>query len=232
MSANAARCAYMPQPEFALNFRWDRSASRSPDLPGAENALILKLVVFSLMALFGAGGVATWGGYWRFRSVFHGVMQAMLVRQKGFGMLDATFSVVKPPNQSLMEMKRMSRFFKLAGLPVLAIALTFVTSSGAEADAGGFSISIGNYGYRGYGGHHSLRPSYGPSIYYGRSFRPSYNYSRTYYHSGHHAGHHGGYHHPRRPHYDYHAPTLVPHGNHYDYVPGHWDFHHRGHIHH
>lgn len=30
-------------------------------------------------------------------------------------------------------------------------------------------------------------------------------------------------------HYDYHGPSLVPHGNHYDYVPGHYDLHRTGH---
>ena len=120
----------------------------------------------------------------------------------------------------------MSRLLKLAGIPVLAVGLALMTG-GAEADAGGFSISIGNYGYRGYGGYHSLRPSYGPSIYYGRSFRPTYNYSRSYGHSR-----YRGLGHPRAPHYDYHAPTLIPHGNHFDYIPGHWDYHHRGHRHH
>ncbi|MCA9135887.1 MAG: hypothetical protein KDB00_03990 [Planctomycetales bacterium] len=114
----------------------------------------------------------------------------------------------------------MSRLLKMAGIPMLAIGLAFL-SGGAQADAGGFSISIGNYGYRGY-------PGNVPSIYYGRSYRPSYNYSRVYGHSQ----SFGGYYHPRQPHYDYHPPTLIPHGNHLDYVPGHYDLHHRGHIHH
>lgn len=121
----------------------------------------------------------------------------------------------------------MARLMKLAGIPVLALGLALMTG-GNEADAGGFSIQIGNYGYGNYhygnrGVYHSYRPSYGRSIYYGRSsFAPSYNYYRSY----------GGYHHPIRPHYDYHPPSLVPHGNHLDYVPGHYDFHHNGHIHH
>lgn len=114
----------------------------------------------------------------------------------------------------------MSRLFKLAAIPVLAIGLAFITS-GAQADAGGFGISIGNYGYRGYGGR-SYRPSYG------RAYRPSYNYSRVY--GGHYGGHYGGSHHPRVLHYDYHAPTLVPHGNHLDYIPGHYDSHRGGHY--
>jgi hypothetical protein len=30
-------------------------------------------------------------------------------------------------------------------------------------------------------------------------------------------------------HLDYHGPSLQPHGNHFDYVPGHYDVHHSGH---
>ena len=116
-----------------------------------------------------------------------------------------------------MEMQRMSRFLKWASIPVLALGFLLMPT-GNESDAGGFSIRIGNYGYGNYGAYRSYRPSYGPSIYYGRSYRPTYNYQRSY----------GGYH-PARPHYDYHPPSLVPHGNHLDYVPGHYDFHHRGH---
>jgi hypothetical protein len=123
-----------------------------------------------------------------------------------------------------MEMTRMSRLLKFAGIPVLAIGLALITG-GAEADAGGFGISIGNYGYRGYSGHGAYRPNYG------RSYRPSYNYSRVYQgRYGGYGGHGGGGHHPRVPHYDYHAPTLVPHGNHLDYIPGHYDYHRGGHY--
>ena len=135
-----------------------------------------------------------------------------------------------PNSHSLKEMKRMSRLLKLAGIPALAIGLALL-SDGTQAQAGGFSISIGNYGYRGYGGRTAYRP------YYGRSHRPRYNYSRAYHSSrayhgrrGGYGGYSGSYHHPRVPHYDYHAPSLVPHGNHLDYIPGHYDFHHGGHI--
>jgi hypothetical protein len=30
-------------------------------------------------------------------------------------------------------------------------------------------------------------------------------------------------------HYDYHPGQVVPHGNHLDYVPGHYDLHRSGH---
>jgi hypothetical protein len=109
----------------------------------------------------------------------------------------------------------MSRLLKLAGTAVLAIGFVQM-SGGQQAKAGGFSISIGNYGYGTVGRYRSYRPSYGSAYSYGRIYRPTY---RSY----------GGYHHPRRPHYDYHGPTLVPHGNHLDYIPGHYDFHAPGH---
>lgn len=32
-------------------------------------------------------------------------------------------------------------------------------------------------------------------------------------------------------HYDYHPPTVVPHGNHYHVIPGHYDYHQTGHYH-
>jgi len=126
-----------------------------------------------------------------------------------------------------MEMKRMSRLLKFSVLPMLTLGLVLMAGA-KEADAGGFSIQIGNYGAgnygygnqacRGYGGYQSLRPSYGPSIYYGRSYRPSFNSYQSY----------GGYR-SNRAHYDYHAPSLYRHGNHLDYVPGHYDIHHGGH---
>jgi hypothetical protein len=30
-------------------------------------------------------------------------------------------------------------------------------------------------------------------------------------------------------HYDYHPGEFVPHGNHYHYIPGHYDYHEEGH---
>jgi len=104
-------------------------------------------------------------------------------------------------------------------LPLLTIALALMTNP-PQADAGGFSFSfgragIGNYGHHGHRNHYrSYRvPSY-------RSYYPGYqsNFGRRYYH-------------PRRPHLDYHGPTLVPHGNHLDLIPGHYDLHY-GNRHH
>ncbi len=50
------------------------------------------------------------------------------------------------------------------------------------------------------------------------------------YHGGWGGYGHYGYH-PWRGHYDYHGPSLQFHGNHFDYVPGHYHYHHRNHYH-
>ena len=63
-------------------------------------------------------------------------------------------------------------------------------------------------GYRGYNagyGGHSGR--YGYPAYGGNGYRTWHNTS----------------------HYDYHTPSVVPHGNHYHVVPGHYDLHQTGH---
>ncbi|QDS87713.1 hypothetical protein EC9_18920 [Rosistilla ulvae] len=111
----------------------------------------------------------------------------------------------------------MLRAIRWLGIPCLCFAVVAVGDM-PQAQAGGFSIQFGtpSYGYGGYS--RSYRPSYGYG--YGSPVRV-YNQHRSY-HSG-----YGG-HHPHRTHYDYHGPSLVPHGNHYDYVPGHYDLH-RGH---
>ncbi|MCO8124537.1 hypothetical protein NHH03_22550 [Stieleria sp. TO1_6] len=105
----------------------------------------------------------------------------------------------------------MSRLIKLACIPALAFALVVMTGQ-QQAEAGGFSIRIGNSGYGSYYGGYGR--SYGYSrgrAYLGRSYYPGYRSYRSY-----------------RPHYDYHPPSLVPHRGHFDYVPGHYDFHSGG----
>jgi len=114
----------------------------------------------------------------------------------------------------------MSRFIKGAGAAVLAFA-SFTLIDSPQANAGGFSLSIGNFGY-------------GVPYYSGRSrYRGShYGYGRGRSHYRHHSYRVPGHvRHPRYPHYDYHPPRIVPHRGHFDYVPGHFDFHHRRHHH-
>ncbi|KAA5544637.1 hypothetical protein FYK55_10025 [Roseiconus nitratireducens] len=103
----------------------------------------------------------------------------------------------------------MKRFLKYLAIPLFAFALVFVTGD-RNANAGGFSLRIGGFG----------------NPYYSRGFSIGNNYyPRTYrsYRYG------GAYRHSYRPHYDYHPPSVYRHGNHYDYVPGHYDFHQGGH---
>ncbi len=73
---------------------------------------------------------------------------------------------------------------------------------------------------------------WGRSYGYGNSYRGYGNYNRGYHN-------HGSYYvRPNRSywhdtsHWDYHPGTFVPHGNHYHYIPGHYDYHRQGHWHH
>jgi len=87
-----------------------------------------------------------------------------------------------------------------------------------EADAGGFSISVGrgHYGHGHYGGYRGFvgRGGYGYGG-YGRSYYPSYGHSHSVWHD--------------TSHYDYHPGGFARHGNHYHYIPGHYDWHQDGH---
>jgi hypothetical protein len=53
-----------------------------------------------------------------------------------------------------------------------------------------------------------------------------------YYPPQHYAAYRGGYHYDWHDtsHYDYHPPQIVRHGNHFDYLEGHYDFHPEGHY--
>jgi|GEM_PF-1151238 hypothetical protein len=44
-------------------------------------------------------------------------------------------------------------------------------------------------------------------------------------------GHRGHYHYHDTSHYDYVPPRVIPHGNHFHYVPGGYYFHQTGHYH-
>lgn len=119
------------------------------------------------------------------------------------------------------------------------LALSFVGLRDASAQhygcntdfGGGYSSGYG--GGFGYGGGYSS-PRLSVSVGYGnyggypsQSVRHSgYNGYSGY--GGHHrVGGHRTWH--DTSHLDYHGPSLVPHGNHLDYVPGHYDVHRTGH---
>ena len=101
-----------------------------------------------------------------------------------------------------------------------------------------FQIGSGNggYGYGGYGYGNSTR---GNATYYNGSGVRSSNYGA---YGSRYSGYSGGqrysgtqrYNSSRwhdTSHYDYHPTTVVPHGNHYHVVPGHYDYHQSGHWH-
>ena len=107
---------------------------------------------------------------------------------------------------------------RLLAVGVASIAAAFMSADTAEAQCyygnsgysrigSGISIGYSNYSY----------PRSSFSI--GYSSYPSYGYSSFSSRSS------------RRGHYDWHGPSLYPHGNHFHYVPGHWDYH-RGRHHH
>ena len=126
------------------------------------------------------------------------------------------------------------------------LALGWVGTSDASAQHYGCNSGyVGGYGgggYNGYGhggGYSSRRLSV--SVGYGNyGGYPSQNFGNPSFNSGY-TGHrmyqaYGGY--PSygthrtwhdTSHLDYHAPSLVPHRGHFDYVPGHYDVHRTGH---
>ncbi len=89
--------------------------------------------------------------------------------------------------------------------------------SGGHFDGNSFGVQIystPSYNYAPQyvsSGYQSYQPSY-------QSYTPNYGYSgQSYFHN--------------TSHYDYHAPSIQRHGNHFDVVPGHNDYHRSGHSH-
>lgn len=93
-------------------------------------------------------------------------------------------------------------------------------ASAQICDYGGFG---GGYG-SGFGGAYA---SPGLSIHFGSS-RGYTGFGHGGYGNGFGRGHaHRTWH--DTSHYDYHPPSLVPHRNHYHYIPGHYHWHQTGH---
>lgn len=108
-------------------------------------------------------------------------------------------------------MKRM-----LLGVAVLVGLFAF---AGSSAEAG----SRHGKSHHGHGRSHGGRSFHGSSGHYGgfghRSFRYGHRgYSSPYWHD--------------TSHYRYYPTRIVPHGNHYDIIPGHSHLHRSGHYHH
>lgn len=124
----------------------------------------------------------------------------------------------------------MTRKLMIAACAMLAVGAFGIGGSEAEAQCrSSYGYRGGNYGYGGgsyYGGRgvsvsfgsRSFAPAY-RTVSVRSSFRaqPNFGYSNSRYRSN-------------RGHYDWHPTSLVPHGNHYDIQPGHWDYHRGGHY--
>ena len=119
----------------------------------------------------------------------------------------------------------------VAASAVWALSLAF----SSQASAQHYGCGSG-YGYG--GGYSSPRLSF--SVGYGGNSRFGSGYSgfnSGYSGYGGHSGYggypaYGGHVHQTwhdTSHYDYHAPSLVPHRGHSDYVPGHYDLYQTGH---
>ena len=127
--------------------------------------------------------------------------------------------------------------FKTAFASAALLAGGLVAATPDTADAQ-IRVQIGSGGYGGYGnsgfgygsGYRNNYGGYGSS--YGRSgygnYNSGYGYSgvRSSGYRGYSNNSYGGY---GGGHYDYHPTTVVPHGNHYDVVPGHYHYHQGSH---
>lgn len=108
------------------------------------------------------------------------------------------------------------------GLAVAVLTVGLGTTAQAQygIGAGVYSRGIPNFGNRSYGYNNYVQPR--TTYYGGGGFGyNNYNYNSYYrapvYHD--------------TTHYDFHPGGYVPHGNHYHYVPGHYDLHRTGHYH-
>jgi hypothetical protein len=95
------------------------------------------------------------------------------------------------------------------------------TAEGFHFRSGGVHIDVGHvhhgHGHHGHYGHYGRR-SYG-----------DYGYGRHGYRRHGYSGWGGHSHWHDTTHLDYHPGYVVPHYDHYDYVPGHYDVHYDGH---
>jgi len=125
-----------------------------------------------------------------------------------------------------MKISSKLRTIRSGAILFAAVAAMCFMSQSAQAQSCGYG---GGFGGGGYGGHRGVggvnisvgRGFGGVSSFYGgyNSFRPSYGHSvrRPYFHD--------------TSHLDYHPGGFVRHGNHFDYLPGHYDVHRTGHWH-
>lgn len=101
----------------------------------------------------------------------------------------------------------------LALAVVIGLGLAGLGSPQAKA-AGPFGIHVSGGGLHVVGG--------GVHVDLGRVYHGGHGYPRSSYYPGlHYGGHYTS-------HYDRHPAQAIPHGNHYDYTPGHYDRHQTG----
>ncbi|MCA9128738.1 MAG: hypothetical protein KDB22_16750 [Planctomycetales bacterium] len=138
------------------------------------------------------------------------------------------------------------RSFQIASLVLVATALTASTASAqglfhrSHSNGVGITVRLGSSPHLSSG--HYSQPYYGQGF-YGNQLQ-SANLGTVYqgysarinsgaYYSGYgnvlpsHRVHQPVYH--DTTHLDYHAPSVIRHGSHYDFVPGHYDVHRTGH---
>lgn len=133
-------------------------------------------------------------------------------------------------------MKLLKAAFTSAAM--LAGGLFAMTPDNADAQIR-FQIGGSSNGYRYDSGHrhdghdHGYnRSGYRSNNYYDRSGSRYDGYSGRYgsgYRGYNNSGYNNRWH--DTSHYDYHPTTVVPHGNHYDVIPGHYRYHQSGHWH-
>ena len=105
-------------------------------------------------------------------------------------------------------MTRKSMIWICAAL--LAAGAGFMATDSASAGWGSFGQRSG---YGNHGHWNSGRSGYGYGHNnHGSNFRRGYDYGHGSYNRG-------------RSHYDYHAPSIRWHGNHFDITPGHYHLH-------
>ena len=117
----------------------------------------------------------------------------------------------------------MNKFTKNFTLSMAALAAITLISLDAN-------VATAAHGYGGFGLHiggRNVHLNIGNPHGYQRQ-QVAYRTSRNYY-SGHRTSRaHYDWH--DTSHYDYHPGGFVRHGNHYDYRPGHYDYHREGHY--
>jgi hypothetical protein len=112
---------------------------------------------------------------------------------------------------------------KAITLTFVALSAVLLVSASAEpAAADSFAIHVGGSGYDCDGG----RSPYLYDAYYGSRFGSRFGSYGHYYPSYPSRGRHVWH---DTSHWDYHPGGFVRHYDHYDYVPGHYDFHDEGH---